>query len=1044
MPPPTSTDSLPSSLFGPSEPVHSVGSGPELRTAGSAGEVTESREGRYLLGNLLGQGGMGRVVVAEDRVLRRQVAMKLPNVSALSERAEQSLAREAWITGHLDHPGIVAVYDAGRLPDGSPFYTMRVVQGRSLEHALREATESAARLALVRPLLAACEAVAYAHEVGIVHRDLKPANILLGGFGETQVVDWGLAQPLAEALSAWELALSDQGLFESELRQGVAGTPCFMAPEQARGETIDRRSDVFSLGAILFLLLTGQTIRGKREGAATLDQAQSEPAPRVAAVAPAAPAELAAVADRALSFDPKERYPDAAALAKDLESWFEGRRVEAYDYSPTESLRRLLWTFRAPLVVALAVLLTLTSAGVIAAYRITEERDRAVQAESQARAAEGVAQRARALRDRYISRQLLRQANEAVRAGARARAESLAASSLSLMDSPEARGVLAAFAAAERPVLRESFVRPECRSASLSREGSELLCVGEDRASLFEVGVETPRWSLPGSFLAGSFGQRGGPLLLSARTPEPAHFLVAPRNGAVLSRVLHPPALPIRARSASRYLVGNPVLQGLYRSDGELLSEALGRCPSSMSAAALDPDSNLLYQICGDGQLRVDLDAQPQGRIATPFKGSREPTQLLPLPSQRGLLVATHRGELAFLETQTGRLRYSTDTGLGFVHLLRSSPGGARVAVAGERGGVRIWEVQSGHFGPTLPAQQIEDLVWTGREELVVLGRELRRWHVPARSRPTRIECASGISDLDLAPDGRALALALGDGSVRVVSVDDGEPPLPFPRRVGELAKAVAFSPDGRWLAVTGRGGAQLAIQDRQSGQVLLPPRRSFYRRLQFANSEILLGVGYKPLVGRFRSPDFLSTPAPPLDEIAIDAGATHDGSWIVVLGERGAVRRLREAAPDPEPLFRSPGAVAVDVGAEGLQLAVAFPEEVRLVDTRGRTGLRLDAPGAGLLDVAISADGGLVAAAGVDGVARVWSTADGALRALLRGHEGRVSVLQFSPRAPVLVTGGWDRSARIWDLGELDRPLDAVVEEIQDNWGAAIGGLSE
>src|SRR5690606_11029435 len=111
----------------------------------------------------------------------------------------QRLAREAWITAHLEHPGIVPVYDAGRAEDGRLFYTMRLVRGRSLEAALESAPDQADRLGLLRSFLAVCETIAYAHAQAVVHRDLKPANVMVGPFGEVQVVDWGLARGVEEA-----------------------------------------------------------------------------------------------------------------------------------------------------------------------------------------------------------------------------------------------------------------------------------------------------------------------------------------------------------------------------------------------------------------------------------------------------------------------------------------------------------------------------------------------------------------------------------------------------------------------------------------------------------------------------------------------------------------------------------------------------------------------------------------------------------------------------------------------------------------------------
>jgi serine/threonine protein kinase len=176
-------------------------SGPAATESGGAAALTTAElpfdvpEGdRYALAALLGVGGMGRVYAATDTRLGRQVALKLLRVHGDADAVLQRLVREAWVTARLDHPGIVPVHDAGRTPSGELFYTMRLVRGQTLAAAIDAADTTEARLALVRPVLEASRAVAFAHGHGYVHRDLKPANLLLGPHNETQVADWGVAR----------------------------------------------------------------------------------------------------------------------------------------------------------------------------------------------------------------------------------------------------------------------------------------------------------------------------------------------------------------------------------------------------------------------------------------------------------------------------------------------------------------------------------------------------------------------------------------------------------------------------------------------------------------------------------------------------------------------------------------------------------------------------------------------------------------------------------------------------------------------------------
>ncbi len=188
---------------------------------------------RYVVGARLGAGGMGVVHAARDRALGRDVALKVlrPDQGA-DPRTGARLAREAALTSRLDHPGVVTVYDAGRLPDGRAFYSMRLVRGRTLADAVADAPDASARRRLVRAVLAAAEAGAAAHDSGIVHRDLKPSNILLGPHGETQVADWGLAMPVPAAAARW----ADLPALTAS---GPVGTPGFAAPEQTAGADPD-------------------------------------------------------------------------------------------------------------------------------------------------------------------------------------------------------------------------------------------------------------------------------------------------------------------------------------------------------------------------------------------------------------------------------------------------------------------------------------------------------------------------------------------------------------------------------------------------------------------------------------------------------------------------------------------------------------------------------------------------------------------------------------------------------------------------------------
>ncbi len=230
-----------------------------------------SRSKRYEVLGEIARGGMGVIVRMRDNDLGRDVAMKVLQSRHSGNRAiVQRFVEEAQIAGQLQHPGVLQVYELGLRPDGRPYFTMKLIKGRTLAALLAERTthrENVGRL--VRTFERVCQAMAYAHARGVLHRDLKPANMMVGNFGEVQIVDWGLAKVLSTARGGKSEAPPSTGTDtqiripdssgSASLAGSVMGTPAYMPPEQARGEIdeLDERADVFALGAILCEILTG-------------------------------------------------------------------------------------------------------------------------------------------------------------------------------------------------------------------------------------------------------------------------------------------------------------------------------------------------------------------------------------------------------------------------------------------------------------------------------------------------------------------------------------------------------------------------------------------------------------------------------------------------------------------------------------------------------------------------------------------------------------------------------------------------------------------
>jgi eukaryotic-like serine/threonine-protein kinase len=283
-----------------------------------------SRE-NYQRGREIGRGGMGRVLIAWDRRLGRAVAIKEP----LDARMQSLLEREARLTARLQHPGIVSVHEAGRWPSGEPFYAMKYIAGRPLDQAIAKQATLAQRLALLPRFTAVAEAIAYAHGEGVIHRDLKPSNILVGSFGETVVIDWGLAKDLRSEGDGETGAAPGAG--SGPLTLAGAGTAAYMAPEQARGEPPSERVDIYALGATLHHLVAGGP-------------------PGQAELPAEAPTEVCAIVRKAMAPVCADRYRSAGGLVDELRRFQTGQVGPAHRYSRSARACRGLHRRRSALI----------------------------------------------------------------------------------------------------------------------------------------------------------------------------------------------------------------------------------------------------------------------------------------------------------------------------------------------------------------------------------------------------------------------------------------------------------------------------------------------------------------------------------------------------------------------------------------------------------------------------------------------------------------------------------------------------------------------
>ncbi|MBD3419658.1 MAG: protein kinase [Chitinivibrionales bacterium] len=387
---------------------------------------------KYAIKDKIGEGGMSTIVRVADKDIYRDVAMKLLRDKNAKHKQDRFI-NEARITGQLEHPNIVPVHDMGIDNQGNPYFTMKIVKGRSLKELIEEyKTRNYSEKSdypitrMVNVFIGVCNAVAFAHSRGVIHRDLKPANIMVGDYGEVLVMDWGLAkvkdpdeQPrhvISEyaVSSTWQLDQDEAGLmlgngkqdidsdnitapeFESTNEGSVWGTPAYMSPEQAAGhiKDIDERSDIFALGAILYEMLTlNRAVHGNSFKELIKNTREGRIIPIEACIPPMwnVPKELCAITMKALSVDPEKRYRNVRAMRRDIERFVAGRSVSAKEDTLWESFMRLARrNVAASISIAsasliLLIVLTLTYSSNLKQRRLAEKALADFKAEQKAR-----------------------------------------------------------------------------------------------------------------------------------------------------------------------------------------------------------------------------------------------------------------------------------------------------------------------------------------------------------------------------------------------------------------------------------------------------------------------------------------------------------------------------------------------------------------------------------------------------------------------------------------------------------------------------------
>ncbi len=846
---------------------------------------------RYEILGELARGGMGSILEVYDPALRRTIAMKTVRPDRIREassraeieRQQSRLLAEAQILAQLDHPGVVAIHAVGRDERGRAYFTMKRVQGRDFAQVISLYRAGATEWPLaraVRVLVRVCEAVAYAHEKGVVHRDLKPANVMVGRFGEVFVMDWGLAKvtgrpetalPLEPSLPvepsrAPNAASPETEVIQTDRESGprsgpgsplateqgfIVGTPGYLAPEQARAESaaIGPRTDVYALGAMLYHLLSGRHPYARERQLASSELVSfllAGPPEPLVRLAPHAPEELVAIAEKAMERDPAARYASALELGEELNAWLEGRVVRAHRTGAWVELRKWVRRNRGAAAAILAVVLGL---GALALVETLLRRDIA-------RAQRETAQRAEELR-REDAQNRVALASAALSSGEISHLRELLDGCPADLRGWEWRHLWRESDTSERKLELSDL---ELKSVLLLAGGEQLLCAGTAQPPRIQVvdlasgtvtrelvletdeSINNASLSADGGWLA-VFARLGALRLWDTRTWEPLPSLDAELHGWH-GAAFAPAGLLLAAYGTEGVQLWDAAERanlGLLRVDAQ----------RDIADVAWSPDGARLFAASWDGSIGV-WDVAARALVTVLRESGERMQQVACSPDGRWLAGGNWESRLLVWDARTLALVHRSDRIGGQVMALAWSPDSHRIAVAGgsivrlfaadswERvgrlvghkgrvntlqfsadgrrvvsgcslGRVRLWDLERGDWR-TLYCEDGREppagVAFAPDGERAAVGwgpGEVEIWNTRTRTRERVLHTGTRIRHLDWSRNGARLALADWERDILLFDPADG-------RQLGRLEQPapteVHFDPSGSQLAATANDGS--------------------------------------------------------------------------------------------------------------------------------------------------------------------------------------------------------------------------------------------
>jgi eukaryotic-like serine/threonine-protein kinase len=976
-------------------------------------------------------GGLGKVSVARDEELCREVALKeIQEQFAVNPDIRARFLLEAEITGGLEHPGVVPVYGLGQYADGRPYYAMRFIRGDSLKEAIARyhdpkagksnASERAVELRkLLGRFVDVCNAIAYAHSRGVLHRDLKPGNIILGKYGETLVVDWGLAKPMdrpeADGESSQVPIRPSSGSSSVSTLYGAAiGTPRYMSPEQAAGrlDLLGPASDVYNLGATLYSVLTGRPpIEGDDNPAILKDVEQGRfRAPR--AVNPEVPPPLESICLKAMALRPADRYSSPQALADDIEHWLADEPVKAHRDSLLARLSRITRRHKVATAAVAALLLAAVVGLSIGTVLLGREQAHTDRARKDAIAAQATTEQANhKLENTNLDLDV-------------ARKDARRQLALSYID----RGVNELEHG--DPLLGYATLGKAYQATSDApdlRLSVRLLLAGWDRAAprVFEheVDVHFVSFSPDGTTIATA--SLGGARLWDAATGK---LLGEPfTNGWVNSVSFSPDGTKIATASADNTarlwdVATRKPLGESFKHDGNVNSVSFSPDGTKIATASEDKTARLWDVATGrliGAPLKHDssvnsVSFSPDGtKIATaswstvrlwdlatgkpigaPLKHGTKVQSVSFSPDGTKIAFASNLVNIDIGEVRLCDVATAKPIGERLQHDARVlsvsfSPDSTKIATASADGTVRLWDTAIGKTLGTLPKHhgKVNSVSFSPDGTKIATASDdhtARLWDVATgKSLGTLPKNGAGFS-----PDGMKLATASDEHTVRLSDVATGKP-IGAPLMHDAKVRSVTFSPDSTRVVTASWNDARIEgearLWDVATGRPLGTPLKH--------------------------------------DGVVYSASFSPDGTKVATACNDDTARLWDVATGKPlgEPLRHGSSVFSVSFSPDGKKVATRGGGRARVWDVA--TGKSLGEPlkNGWVNSVSFSPDGTKIATAcGVGtetGWARLWDVATRKPLGEPFKHDGKVNSVSFSHDGTKVATASDDKTARLWDV---------------------------